>query len=69
MGNDTKIIDFQRFLFILLILSSYLYAGLVIEAYVREQTDHLTFLSTLILACLGGALWFQILIVKARNEQ
>lgn len=69
MGNDTKIIDFQRFLFILLILSSYLYAGLIIEAHVRQQTDHLPILSTLILACLAGALWFQFLIVRARNEQ
>ncbi|WP_157967384.1 MULTISPECIES: YrhC family protein [Paraliobacillus] len=69
MGNDTKVRDFQRFLLVLLILSSYLYAGLIIEAYVRQQTEHLTYLITLMLACLGGALWFQTLIIKVRNKE
>lgn len=68
MRDNARINDFQRFLFVLLIMSSYLYAGIVIEAYVRQQTEHLTYLSTLMLICLAGACWFQFLIVRERKE-
>ena len=66
---ETKIIDYQRFLFMLLIMSSYLYAGIVIQAYVYQQTAHLEYISILTLICLVGAGWFQLLIVKLNKKK
>ncbi|GGM30997.1 hypothetical protein GCM10011351_16390 [Paraliobacillus quinghaiensis] len=66
---ETKIIDYQRFLFMSLIMSCYLYAGIVIQAYVYQQTAHIEYISILTLICLAAAGWFQMLIINLNKKK
>ncbi|CQR46920.1 hypothetical protein BN1058_01204 [Paraliobacillus sp. PM-2] len=63
-----KIADFSRFTFVLLILSAYLYAGMLIQIYSKQTTEHIFFILILLVLCLVGASVFIILINRLNKQ-
>ncbi len=66
---DCKIEDYSRFTIVLLILSTYLYAGVLIQIFAKHSVEHLTFIFSLLAGCLIAAFVFAILINQLRKQQ
>ncbi|MFB1050739.1 YrhC family protein [Paraliobacillus sp. JSM ZJ581] len=63
-----KIADYSRFTFILLILSAYLYVGMLIQLYMKQTTEHISFIVSLVAVCLIGA-WIFTMRISQLNKQ
>ncbi|WP_182200511.1 YrhC family protein [Paraliobacillus salinarum] len=63
-----RVIDYSRFTFVLLILSAYLYAGMLIQLYIRQTTEHTSFIVYLLVLCLLGACFFAMKINRLSHK-
>lgn len=66
--KDKKITDYRHYVFVLLILSSYLYAGIVIQTFGKQTMEHVFFISALLLICLAAAFLFVLLLHRLTKQ-
>ncbi|GAA5415582.1 hypothetical protein Pryu01_00613 [Paraliobacillus ryukyuensis] len=66
---EKKIADYKRFIFVLLILSSYLYAGLLIQVFAHQTLNHIAFILALLAFCLLGSFTLTLRLAKLRIQE